>query len=366
VTATATPQPRPADPKPAFERIAAAWLAREVDGGHHVDPGELARQVSVTPRLAAAILTVLRASRERDPGGARVRMLLARDRIQAAFVAAELRDGSRLDPDELAREAGVSVTTARQWLHTLRAARASDPTLYELRATPAEQGAATPEQLAGLRAAYAAGGRPHLEQPPAERALERIEQLYQQQEQASGRRLDPAEVARQVGVGRAYVAQTLAALRNGTMTTAQRVEQLWQVVERDGGRRLTAPDVARILGVREGRVRQVLGPLRTRQRHQHERQSATSAARLPLAEEAGMGAWLDRAACRDLPPGRFFPETGEQNKAAEAKAVCAGCPVQGPVPGPGRQGRGRPGPRPWHLRGDAAGGAQPPAGAELP
>src|SRR6266540_2682668 len=105
--AAATPQPRPGDPKPAFERIAAAWLAREVDGGQQVDPGELARQVSVTPRLAAATLTALRASRERDPGCSRVRMLLARDKIQAAFVAAELGgDGTRLlDPAELARQA---------------------------------------------------------------------------------------------------------------------------------------------------------------------------------------------------------------------------------------------------------------------
>jgi WhiB family redox-sensing transcriptional regulator len=331
VTATAAPRSQPGDdpgdPRPAFERIAAAWLAREVDGGHHVDPGELARQTSVTPRLAAATLAALRASRERDPGCARVRMLLARDRIQAAFVTAELRDGSRLDPDELAREAGVSVTTARQWLHTLRAARGSDPTLYELRATPAEHRPATPEQLAGLQAAYAGGGRPDLEPPPsADRALERIEQLYQQ-EQAGGRRLDPAEVARQVGVGRAYVAQTLAALRGGTMTTAQRVEQLWRVVERDGSRHLAAGDVARMLGVREGRVRQVLGPLRTQQRHQDEQQTPTSGARLPLADHAS-GAWLDRAACRDLPPSRFFPESGEQSKAAEAKAVCAACPVR--------------------------------------
>ena len=327
MTATATPQPRPADPRPAFERIAAAWLAREVDGGHHVDPGELARQVSVTPRLAAAILTVLRASRERDPGCARVRMLLARDRIQAAFVAAELRDGSRLDPDELARQAAVSVTTARQWLHTLRAARSSDPTLYELRAEPAEHRPATPEQLGRLQATYARGGRPYLEQPSsADRALERIEQLYQQ-EQAGGRRLDPAEVARQVGVGRAYVTQTLAALRGGTMTTAQRVEQLWQVVERDGGRHLAAGDVARMLGVGEGRIRQVLGPLRTRQRHHNEQPAPTSRARLPLADHTS-GTWLDRAACRDLPPGRFFPKTGEHNKAAEAKAVCAGCQVR--------------------------------------
>jgi WhiB family transcriptional regulator, redox-sensing transcriptional regulator len=158
--------------------------------------------------------------------------------------------------------------------------------------------------------------------------LERIEQLYRDQEQARGRQLDPGEVARQVGVGRAYAAQTLTALRGGTLTTAERIEQLWRTVERDGGRHLAAPDVARMLGVREGRVRQVLGPLRTRQR-QHEEAPAAPARRLPLATP-GEGSWLDRAACRDLPPARFFPETGEHTKAAEAKAVCATCPVQGP------------------------------------
>jgi hypothetical protein len=204
-----------------------------------------------------------------------------------------------------------------------------NPTLAELRGEPAEHRLATPEQLAGLRAAYAGGGRPDLEpQPSAGRALERIELLYREQEQARGRRLDPAEVARQVGVGRAYAAQTLAALRGGTLTTAERIEHLWRVVERDGGRHLAAPDVARMLGVREGRVRQVLGPLRTRQRQQEQAAVAPNPrARLPLADPAS-GSWLDQAACRDLPPGRFFPETGEHTKAAEAKQVCAGCQVR--------------------------------------
>ena len=331
-TTTPPPADNSGDPKPAFERVAAVWLAREVDGGQRVDAAEVAHEVSVTPRLAAAILAALRASRQQDSGCARVRMLLARDRIQAAFVAAELRGNKPLDPAALAREAGVSTTIVRQWLHTLRAARGSDPTLYELRATPAEHRLATSAQLDRLQAAYAGGGRPQLEhQPSAGRAVERIEQLYRDQEQARGRRLGPAEVARQVGLSRAYVTQTLAALRGGTMTTAKRIEQLWRVVERDGGRRLAAADVARMLGVREGRVRQVLGPLRTRQRHQQEQPAPTPGARLPVVDTAGgANAWLDQAACRDLPPSRFFPETGEHTKAAEAKAVCAGCPVQGP------------------------------------
>jgi Transcription factor WhiB len=284
--------------------------------------------VSVTPRLAAATLAALRASRERDPACGRVRMLLVRDRIQAAFVAAELRGEARLDAATLAHEAGVTTTVARQWLHTYRAARHSDPTLAGLRGEPAEHRPATPQQLAALQAAYAGGGRPDLEPQPAsaERALERIEQRYRTQEQARGRQLDPAEVARQVGVGRAYAAQTLAALRGGTLTTAERVEQLWRVVERDGGRHLAAPEIARMLGVREGRVRQVLGPLRTRQRQQEEAGAAPSRRLPPVVP--GEGSWLDRAACRDLPPGRFFPETGEHTKAAEAKQVCATCQVR--------------------------------------
>jgi hypothetical protein len=332
MTTLTTPQPASEDPKPAFERVAAVWLAREVDGGQRLDPAELAREVSVTPRTAAATLAALRASRQRDPGCGRVRTLLARDKIQAAFVAAELRGEGRLDAAALARQAGVTTTVARQWLRTLRGARQGDPTLAGLRGEPAERRPATPEQLAGLQAAYAGGGRPVLDhQPPSSAgpALERIEQLYREHEQARGRKLDAAAVARQVGVGRAYAAQTLTALRGGAMTTAERIEQLWRVVERDGDRHLAAPDVARMLGVREGRVRQVLGPLRRQQRQQAEPATAAPGRRLPLADPTG-GVWLDRAACRDLPPGRFFPASGEHTKAAEAKQVCAGCPVQGP------------------------------------
>jgi WhiB family redox-sensing transcriptional regulator len=36
----------------------------------------------------------------------------------------------------------------------------------------------------------------------------------------------------------------------------------------------------------------------------------------------------DRAACRGQDPERFFPESGEQVKAAEAKAICASCQVR--------------------------------------
>jgi WhiB family redox-sensing transcriptional regulator len=327
VTAT-TSTPPPAnssgDPKPAFERVAAAWLAREVDGNQRVDAADLAREVSVTPRLAAATLAALRASRERDPSCGRVRMLLVRDQIQAAFVAAELRgDRRRLDPDELARQAGVTTTVARQWLRTFRAARHGDPTLAGLRGEPAEHRPATPEQLAALQAAYAHGGRPPLDlehQPTAAgRALERIERLYRDQEQHGGRRLDPAEVARQVGVGRAYAAQTLTALRGGAMTAAERVEQLWRVVERDGGRYLPDADAARMLNLPPARVGEELVRLR------NGRPAGPSPGR-----DGGRLAWMTQAACRDADPELFFPERGHARQGTAAKQVCAACPVQGP------------------------------------
>ena len=47
-----------------------------------------------------------------------------------------------------------------------------------------------------------------------------------------------------------------------------------------------------------------------------------------MIENDGRQAWLDQAACRDLDPERFFPESGEQTKAAEAKAICASCQVR--------------------------------------
>jgi hypothetical protein len=60
-------QERPVDPRPAWERIAYTWLAREVDAGQPVDPATLAREVSVAPGLAQDLVRVLRAQRDRDP-----------------------------------------------------------------------------------------------------------------------------------------------------------------------------------------------------------------------------------------------------------------------------------------------------------
>jgi WhiB family transcriptional regulator, redox-sensing transcriptional regulator len=326
--ATPTDQPeRPADSRPAWERVAYTWLAREVDTGQPVDPAELAREVSVTPGFARDLMRVLRAHRDRDPALSELRARLVGDRITAAYLARELPGGQRLDPAELAREVGTTVTVARQWLHTLRAGQQGDPRLASLRAEPVSHGRPTTEQLHALQAAYAGGGRPQTDQPtPAGRPLERIEQLYQAREVARGEQLDSAEVAQQVGVSEHYVRGTLGALRGGKLTSAQRIEQLWRLWEAEGGQRLAFADVARLVGVREGRVRQVLGPLRTARRHATENERAGQP--VAVIEDGGRQAWLDQAACRDQDPERFFPEPGEQAKAAEAKQVCGSCQVR--------------------------------------
>jgi WhiB family transcriptional regulator, redox-sensing transcriptional regulator len=281
----------------------------------------------VAPAFAGDLVRVLRAHRQHDPALSELRVRLVRDQITDAYLTRELPGGQRLDPAELAAEVGTTTTVARQWLHTLRAGSQTDPRLGSLRTEPVSHGHPTPEQLQALQAVYADGGRPRPDQhPPAGLALERIEQLYQAREVARGQQLDPAEVARQVGVSEHFVRGTLLALRGGTLTSAERIEQLWRLWEADGGQRLAAADVARVVGVREGRVRQVLGPLRTAHRNATEVERA--AGPVAVVEDDGRQGWLDQAACRDLDPERFFPESGEQVKAAEAKAICAGCQVR--------------------------------------
>jgi WhiB family transcriptional regulator, redox-sensing transcriptional regulator len=320
-------QQGPVDPRPAWERVAYTWLAREVDAGQPIDPAELAREVSVAPRFADELLRVLRAHRQRDPELAELRGRLVRDRITDAYLARELPGGQQLDPAALACEVGTTTAVARQWLHTLRAGNRTDRRLAGLRSEPVSHGHPTSEQLQALQAAYANGGRLQIEQgPPAGWALERIEQHYQGREVARGRPLDAAEVARRVGVSEHYVRGTLTALRGGTLTAAERIEQLWRLWEAEGGQRLAFADLARLVGIREGRVRQVLGPLRTAYRKTIEAERAGR--RAAMVEDDGRQGWLDRAACRDQDPERFFPEPGEQIKAAEAKAICAGCQVR--------------------------------------
>jgi hypothetical protein len=104
---------RPADPRPAWERVAYVWLAREVDAGRPVDPTALAAEVSVAPGFARDLVRVLRAGRDRDPALGELRARVVRDRITDAYLARELSGGQPLDPTELAAEVGTSPTVAR-------------------------------------------------------------------------------------------------------------------------------------------------------------------------------------------------------------------------------------------------------------
>jgi hypothetical protein len=154
---SAAEQERPADPRPAWERIAYVWLACEVDAGQPVDPTVLAAEVSVAPGFTRDLLRVLRAHRQRDPGLVELRGRLVRDRIIDAYLRRELAGGGRLDPAELAAEVGTSPAVARQWLTGLRAQHDSPQGLEVLR-EPVSHGRPTPGQLAGLQAHFAAGG----------------------------------------------------------------------------------------------------------------------------------------------------------------------------------------------------------------
>jgi len=119
-------QEGPADPRPAWERIAYAWLAREVDAGQPVDPATLAGEVSVAPGFARDLVWVLRGHRQRDPELLELRGRLVRDQITDAYLTRELPGGQQLDAAALAAEVGTSTTVARQWLHTLRAGNQAD------------------------------------------------------------------------------------------------------------------------------------------------------------------------------------------------------------------------------------------------
>ena len=143
---TDRPDPeRPADPRPAWERIAYAWLAREVDAGQSVDPIELAREVSVAPGFTRDLLRLLRGQRERDPGLGELRARLVRDRIADAYLRRELGAGGRLDPAELAAEVGTTPAVARQWLAGLRTQHDS-PHGLEVLGEPVSHGQPSSEQ----------------------------------------------------------------------------------------------------------------------------------------------------------------------------------------------------------------------------
>ncbi len=329
-TTNPTAEP-PTDPRPAWERIAYTWLAREVDGGHQVDPATLAAEVSVTPRLANDLVQVLRAQRQRDPGLSGLRGRLVRDRITETYLARELRGSQRLDPAGVAAELGTTTTVARQWLRSLRAVRDHDPTLASLRATPEDHGRVHADQLAALAERFRAGSPapPATERPvPTGSLADTVELLWHRHELHGTQQLDPATVARELGTSRAYVANTLARLRAGaTPTTRQRIEVLWKARELQGGRLVSSRDLAAELHTSADYASRVVRELRAAHRA-NPTTPPSAPARTDATGPAGEGAsWLERAACGDQDPELFFPERGQQARAQTARQVCAGCQV---------------------------------------
>jgi WhiB family transcriptional regulator, redox-sensing transcriptional regulator len=318
-------QERPADPRPAWERIAYTWLQQEVDGDQPVTAAQLAAQTSVTPTFAADLLQVLRAQHQRDPALTQLRARLVRDQLTELYVTRELRGGQRLDPATVASELGTTATVARQWLHALRGIRERDPRLASLRTIPEDHGQVHADELAKLAERFRAGG-PAPEREPtrpvaADALTDRIELAFRRQ-QATGQLIDPARLARELGTSRHYVTNTLTALQAGAPTMRQRIEHAYRQREVEGGRWVNLTDLARELGTSKAYVQRVISPLRTA----HRQRTTT----LPAAAEApaeGRG-WLDLAACKDVDPELFFPERGEKAKATAAKQVCAGCQVR--------------------------------------
>jgi WhiB family redox-sensing transcriptional regulator len=338
-----TPNPAaagpPADPRPAWERIAYAWLAREVDAGQPTTAEQLAQETSVTSGFARDLLRVLRAHRQRDPALAELRARLVRDRLTDAYLRRELHAGERLDPAALAAELGTTATVARQWLHTLRAQHTSEQGRDALD-EPASRGEPSTAQLAGLRAHFAAGGHQHAAvtgRPTGpEQVAAEVERAYWTREAHAGERLYALRLARDLGAEPHLIAQQLRELRAGPRTARERIEQLWQAHQADpGSRPHSSSQLAHRLGVTDAYVRHVTWQLRTRagiaplaDRLAAGRQQLT---RTPPAGPAnGERDWRQDAACRDADPELFFPEPGQLPQTAKAKEVCAGCAVRGP------------------------------------
>jgi hypothetical protein len=297
------PEP-PADPRPAWERIAYAWLEREVDGGQPVTADQLASENSVTPAYSKDLLRVLRAQRDRDPYLTELRARLVRDRISDLYLTRELRADEQLDPAQVADELGTTTTVARQWLRALREVRDRDPRLASLRATPADHGRVHADQLAQLAERFRAGGpaptSPAPGRPmPADALTDQIE-LAWRHAQATGTPIDPATLARQLRTSRQSVTNTLTALEVGAPTTRQRIERAYSEREIERGEWVNLTNLAAELGTSPAYVKRVVGPLRAADR---------ARVRQPAPPAAGTGegrVWLDLAACRDTDPELFF------------------------------------------------------------
>jgi WhiB family transcriptional regulator, redox-sensing transcriptional regulator len=331
----------PGDPRPAWERVAYTWLAREVDGNQPVDPAALAAEVSVNPRLAAELVQVLRAQRQRDPGLAELRGRLVRDQITDAYLTREVRGGQPLDPAELARQVGTTPQVARQWLHALRTQQASQDGLGGMLSEQVSRGQPSPQQLAQLQAHFAAGGHQQAtvtgRPSDPERVSVEVERRYWTGEVRGNHPVDEAGLAREFGVPRRQVAQQVASLRAGPATARGRLAQVWAEQSPDPNQAPRSSQLAYRLGVTPTYVRHVTTALRASQGMVPlDERAAAVRARLaqPTATPAPAGGdWRQQAACRQADPELFFPTErsgGYTHQVTHAREICAGCQVRQP------------------------------------
>jgi WhiB family redox-sensing transcriptional regulator len=331
----------PTDPRPAWERIAYTWLAREVDAGQPVDPAELAAEVSVAPGFARDLLRLLRAQRTRDPGLSELRARLVRDRITDAYLRRELHGDQRLDPAELAAEVGTTTIVARQWLGSLRDQPRGQQGDGGVLVEPVSHGQPSREQLAGLQAHFASGAHQHAavtgRPTDPERLAVEVERHYWTREARTGQRLRPSVLARELRGDHRQISQQLAELRAGPSTASERIAQLWHAQQQDpAARPLSSSQLAWRLGVSDSYVRHVTWQLRARSGQAPLRERLAAANQQlaspspPVKRADGERDWRLDAACAKVDPELFFPETGQVPQAAAAKEVCAGCAVRGP------------------------------------
>jgi WhiB family redox-sensing transcriptional regulator len=191
-----------------------------------------------------------------------------------------------------------------------------------------------------LQAHFAAGGHQQtaVAGRPAdpERLTAEVERHYWTREIRSGQRLQPRQLARELGGDRRQISLQLAELRAGPSTAGERITQLWHAQQQEPATRpLRSSQLAWRLGVSDSYVRHVTWQLRTRhgQPPLGDRLAATHqqlASPPPVTPSDGQRDWRLEAACAKVDPELFFPEPGQVPQAAVAKQVCAGCGVRGP------------------------------------
>jgi WhiB family transcriptional regulator, redox-sensing transcriptional regulator len=192
-----------------------------------------------------------------------------------------------------------------------------------------------------LQAHFASGGHQHAavtgRPADAEQMAAAVERHYWTREVRSGQRLRPSQLARELGGDQRVISQQLAELRAGPATAGERIAQLWHAQQQEPGTRpLSSSQLAHRLGVSDSYVRHLTWQLRTRmgQPPLSERLAAThqqlTSPPPPVERAHGERDWRLDAACAQVDPELFFPETGQVPQAAAAKAVCAGCAVRGP------------------------------------